>query len=564
MTRWLLILLCSTCFAQTQGNLPTVIQSCTADACNSGTPNTIPLKHVDSGTLLFGCQSRGFGANAIETLAITDTLTSTWHYSALTSGTDGGGNFFALQCYYTITGSAGADTLTFGGVTSGSFNESIADFGTGLSVDGSFVAATATGNPATVSASTMTAINGDLVIAGQGMNATNSVWATSPAQFAVYDPEGAQNSVAFLNAGAAGSQTITFNQETGSPRNVMTEWILAFSAALTITDTLLPDADKVQAYSATIHPIGGTGIYACTLQTGPLPTGLALGGTGNCTISGTVTGATGNYPITIRTTESGGGTHVDSSGLSIKVGTAFGTPAVVQSLVISGAGTGTFASDVTSGHAELVLAQGIARHVLGQGVILPTTNIGGSLTSTRGTVFTRALPIAGDFVPNLVYLGCVTSSGPETIHFTDNQTNGTIINMIMVELSNTQPVLDMGVLKTIFSATTPFTFTSSSLTVPVNNESLFSSIGSLDTSGGSSITPTAPFANIGTGTVDELFNGSYDLSASSGSNSMVATISAPATTMVSNLLLALRPEISGLLCGGTPLPPPTKYKSQLF
>ncbi len=80
-----------------------------------------------------------------------------------------------------------------------------------------------------------------------------------------------------------------------------------------------PGATVNVPYTGTIGVSGGTGPYSCTLITGPLPAGLTLGA--NCVITGTPTTA-GNYPITVKGTDSGSPVTTGTSVVTIVVSPA--------------------------------------------------------------------------------------------------------------------------------------------------------------------------------------------------------------------------------------------------
>jgi hypothetical protein len=528
----------------------------------------IVFLHVDSGDLLIGCQSR----TSVGSPTIVDSQLNTWTLSPTASGSSNTN----VQMFHAFASASGAVTITFSGVSSARV-ESVADFKGVSAQDGSYVTAVDNTSPASITANVTTGVIGSLVIACEGMSADNQTASTG--QYASYDAEGTQSYITFRNADAAGSYGITYSQyvATGNTRCCLAEVIGAFSPpSLAITDTLLPDADKVQAYTATIHAVGGTGTYACALQSGTLPTGLTLGGTGNCTIAGTVTGAVGNYPITIRVTESGGGTHVDSSSLSIKVGAVFGTSAVVQSHT-SITATNVFSSNIVSGHGILVSMYGYARHASpGEGYVVPLGTSGGNVSDSRGTVFQRVLPFIGGDRPNLDFFGCATSSGADTITFTDNQGNGTVVGNVIAEISNVQPTLDFGVITSAQGPnTSPFTFVSNSLNIPVNGVTMFaSSATGAYSSSQPTITPVAPATDLGTTFDVDRFDLAATLGVASGGTTQTTTVtstlancfgSTHCTNLDNKLLFGIRPGISGLPCGGTPVnASKVIHHSQLF
>lgn len=110
-----------------------------------------------------------------------------------------------------------------------------------------------------------------------------------------------------MSAGIAGAQ-----QTASQPLT------LTVAAKLTITTTTLPAAVINTAYSASISYVGGTGPYSCTITSGALPAGLALGTATatSCPLSGTPT-ASGNFSFTVEVIDGPSGQRAHVAGSAI-------------------------------------------------------------------------------------------------------------------------------------------------------------------------------------------------------------------------------------------------------
>ena len=552
------LVLAASCLAQTNVNLPTIVDSITGEASNGGSATTIS-KYVTSGDMLVGL-ARG----SLPT--ITDTCSTSFSNVDFTydETSIGRGGPYPVRMFYGVAACSGLDTVT-GSVPLGSVNEwGLTELTSGLTFDASGITTAVLGTTLTPTATST--VNGDIGIAGFVNSVDKNGQPITPSQIA-YDMDAGGDTnhlMAWANFGAAGSQSISYtplqspsfagNFDGGAA-------IILFKHALAVATTLLPNCDKTQACAMTLQAVGGTGSYTWTVQTGTLPTGLSLNASTGA-ITGTVSGAVGNYPIVFRVTESGGGTHADSSGLFINVGATFGTPTIVQSAFSAPQASNlAYSSNVSSGHTLLVLFKGTVRHG-SEGFVLPQSGSGGGITDSLGTVWTRGAPInpAGT-VPIVPYIGCATNSGPDTVTFTDNQSQGSGEAIALLELSSTQHVFDLGVFGTFFGrATSPFTITTPSYTIPVNNMALFSS-GNAELNGGgggTTTTPSAPFSLLGVAApacTFSCFDVSIDFGVAAGTITASATVTSsfPNDTNGSEIIFGLRPDISSIACGGTPV-----------
>lgn len=108
-----------------------------------------------------------------------------------------------------------------------------------------------------------------------------------------------------MSAGIAGAQ-----QTASQP--------LTLTVAAKLTTTTLPAAVINTAYSASISYVGGTGPYSCTITSGALPAGLALGTATatSCPLSGTPT-ASGNFSFTVEVIDGPSGQRAHVAGSAI-------------------------------------------------------------------------------------------------------------------------------------------------------------------------------------------------------------------------------------------------------
>jgi Putative Ig domain len=109
---------------------------------------------------------------------------------------------------------------------------------------------------------------------------------------------------------------------------------------LQVTTSSLPGAVQGIRYSTSVAATGGVPPYSWIVTTGPLPAGLTLSGTG--ILSGTPTGGTGIFPITVQVTDTLGSTASSAAmPLNVNAGplviTTVALPAGIQSVPYSAA-----------------------------------------------------------------------------------------------------------------------------------------------------------------------------------------------------------------------------------
>ncbi|MEK9722255.1 MAG: Ig domain-containing protein, partial [Rhodospirillaceae bacterium] len=122
----------------------------------------------------------------------------------------------------------------------------------------------------------------------------------------------------------ASAETGTYNftlQATDSDSNTDTQaFTLTVTATLTIDTTTLSDGTQGSGYSQALSISGGTPPYTCTVQSGSLPSGASLGGTGNCTITASELTGTGEASFTIRVTDDVAATDDQALTLTVSGG----------------------------------------------------------------------------------------------------------------------------------------------------------------------------------------------------------------------------------------------------
>ena len=124
---------------------------------------------------------------------------------------------------------------------------------------------------------------------------------------------------------------------------------------LTLTS---PTGTAIQnvAFSQTLTVSGGVAPYTCLLETGTFPAGIAVSNL--CVVSGTTAAATGNYPVTIRVTESSTGPgsyfEVKNYALPVAAATVPGAPTIGAATPGNGAASITFTAPGSNGGSAII------------------------------------------------------------------------------------------------------------------------------------------------------------------------------------------------------------------
>lgn len=134
-------------------------------------------------------------------------------------------------------------------------------------------------------------------------------WGTAPYTWTVFTgvlPGGLGLSSGGTVSGTPIDNTGTYEFTTLATDSTATSQTQTYSLLLlpeiSITPTVLPDATQNSAYSQQLTATGGAGPFSYALQSGSLPTGITLSGSG--LISGTPTGTPGPYNFIVRATDS--------------------------------------------------------------------------------------------------------------------------------------------------------------------------------------------------------------------------------------------------------------------
>lgn len=423
-----ILLLASTCFAQVQGNRPTVVD-CAQDRAGGNTPgvilwpesvsanDTIVLGFLTSNTNTFTLADDGAaGAGAWTTTSVTTT-------PAPQNGTD------VWMAWKRFSGS-GRPTITLTQTSGTGYFYMQGCRYSGLNgTDGSVATAT-TSNPggtlATLSTSNTTTTNNDVLVSamGAGPFGTND-FTISNTESPVHEGTASPPISAFfstLYAGAAGSITATNRIFGDSGANsTFAMQTLAFKPdAIKIADTILPDAGSGVSYSAQLHCIGGTAGQTYSLFGGSLPAGITLN-TATGLISGSST-ATGAYSPQFKCTD---GTVTSAAQiLSLQVGGTLGIPNVrqINNSWSGDNGGGFFDMNVNCGSTLIVVARGDDTHG-GQGFQQAVNGVNNKISDTFGSTWRIMTgPVTGNGAfPIVVYVATVTQSGVDMVTVGNNQ-----------------------------------------------------------------------------------------------------------------------------------------------
>lgn len=426
--RWLIttVVLAASCFAQTQGNRPTVIDAYIDRAGSNSAGNIIWGDNVSTGQRIVLCFNTKHDGS---TFSLADSQGNTYTSTTPTT-TPAPGNDTDVWMAYTTAGSNGALTVTLTETSGTGFFYMVgARFPADGGIDGSVATQTAA-SPAgptfigTMTTSNTTTKNNDLLISCGGGGATFGGRIVSPsdgehlAANVSASPVIAEE-MAMLHAGAAGTITHTFNIWGGSSTFAMQT--LAFKpASILLTDTAMPDAGAGVAYSAQLHGYGGGAgfTYACT--------GLPANGFSLNTGTGVISASNPTATTSIGCTVTDGTTTSATDNLTITVGSALNVPNIRQyNNTWSGDnGGGNFTMNAQCGSLIVVFARGDDTHGT-EGWVQSATGTNNKVSDTFGSTVRRfAGPISGQQPwPFAVYIiGPLTKSGSDTVTVANNQT----------------------------------------------------------------------------------------------------------------------------------------------
>ena len=162
-------------------------------------------------------------------------------------------------------------------------------------------------------------------------------------------------------------------------------------ATLVLTGGVLPVGVVGTPYSSTIPVIGGTAPYSCTITSGTLPSGLALGA--NCVISGTPTAAA-VVTLGVKATDNGGQTASGVAVLTVTPATLIlsggvlpvgvvGTPYTATIPVVGG--TSPYSCTILSGTLPAGLTLGANCSISGTPTAPAVVTLGVKVTDSEST-----------------------------------------------------------------------------------------------------------------------------------------------------------------------------------
>jgi hypothetical protein len=400
-----------------------------------------------------------------------------------------------------------------------------------------------------------TTANGDLLLvyAASGTNNSFQFYGTYPQQLVSGTSGGyASDSMFFVNLGLAGAQSYTQVYNTIASGGPVAKWAvlaLAFKpSAISVTSDALPHGAQGTAYKACLSGVGGAGAY--TFAVTGLPGWASLNTSTGC-ITGTPN-ANGTTALSATVTD---GTLTSSArSLSLGIGSSFGTITPVQNNINSG----TFSSNVTSGN--VILMQSWGPEQFGSDVYVWSSAGQGAVSDSRGTIFKRIFPITkvpgtGNGAPNELYIGCLTSSGANTVSILGNTP------IAVSEWSGAQSVVDDGTNGASAGyPSSPFSVTTANYTAQVANETLIATAAVGKSLPGETAVVNAPFTTLYSGAIggtSELSLLGYDQVTTATTYTATTTVTAAGQftgNAVATQLVGLRQEIAGLGCAGT-IPP---------
>ena len=541
-------------WSQTHGFRSDLVQSNSPGQNGAGTASYVYLDNVTSGDLLVFCHNWNVGG---QSPTVSDTQTNTWTAGTQVSANDGSG-ISVVQCWWTSAGSTGADTVTISSLTVRS--GTIAEFSNMSATRDVEAQATTTTNAHSLTTTPTTTLNGDLCVSFAGQwSATSNIYPGASGNVAGGNGSNVAHTMRYDVAGVAGAQSFTLNENQFlQPPGwaMVTECFQP--AAISIVTSALPHGAETTAYKACLLSQGGAGALTWSALSG-LPGWATLNASTGC-ITGTPN-AIGTSTVNFQVTD---GTHTTTRSLTLGTGASFATPTLVQHKAFVAANTNAYSSNVTGGNLLIVNVWG--REAGGSATWYPEfTGANNVLSDTRGTAWQRIYPIVGvpgnnssaNGAPILTFAGCAPSSGPDTVSYTVNLNNGTGTaqgNTSLEEWSGAQIVIDDGAGGTIAGAAGSTLSVSATLTTQVANEV----VHLLGTEG----VTQAPVVNAPFSTIDSNVSASLDLAsgqetaatAGNYTGTLANGITGSSNTDVMAVeLFGLRPDITGLVCGGSPV-----------
>jgi hypothetical protein len=468
-------LFCLDLHAQTQGNLPQIIDGYTSSGqlqCSSPRSNCVKTAEagvvgdlVVVGYVDFTSAGPPWTVNSL--LGNVCTTSGTFVVSTAT--------IELAACPITVPG---VDELSVSTCTGCLMEYSRYAHITGTQ-DGSVATVTSSTGAGLFSAATSktTTVNGALLVSASFIQANSAVVTPGPDVNYAVAPNGNFN-MTFRNTGVAGAYSSThyFNLDAGHAGGTITA---AFKpSGIGIVDTVLPYCANGQPLVAQLHAVGGSGAYTFSATAGA-PGWLSVSSSG--ALTGTC--ATGISTVTFQVTD---GTLTSTTNLAVKVfASAYLTPTVADSGFYSADnGGGSFTiSGTNCGDMIVLYAAGDDTHGT-TGYVQAVNGLGNFVLDSKGSSVVRAPVISGGYqVPEGVYLiGPLPSGGSDQITLANNTTASSALHefSFWARVSGVQPIVDLpAITNQTTSSTSPI---ATSYTTPVANELLIAGGGN-DNSG---------------------------------------------------------------------------------
>jgi hypothetical protein len=195
-------------------------------------------------------------------------------------------------------------------------------------------------------------------------------------------------------AGTEGSYAITVTASNGIDPDAVIHLTLVVAPHLAITSSVLPNGAVGAAYSGIVEATGGQPPYTFTVDSGSLPAGLTMDGSG--LITGSPIGPTGTYTFTVKAVDSDDPQEVATKELSITV-VKGATTLAVDPVVLQTSGL-----NVRVGIVKATLTGGFpAQPIAGQTVVFKAgaTTVCTGVTGADGKVTCKM-----DVVPTLLVI----------------------------------------------------------------------------------------------------------------------------------------------------------------
>jgi hypothetical protein len=238
---------------------------------------------------------------------------------------------------------------------------------------------------------------------------------------------------------APGTYVITIRATDGNNvSSLFSQVIVIGDSALGFSSNQVPDVTVNTAYTTKLAVSGGTGPYTFTLASGALPSGLTLAADG--TVSGTAT-TPGSYPVSLRVTDSTGGTAVVAITFIVKAT----VPVSIVTTALPSGSPGTmyeYTIVATGGQAPYTFALA-PESTLPTGLSLSTAGVlSGAVASNRTESFVVVVTDAAGATSRRTLTLIVGAGGPRLPNATlPAGTVGTAYDLTLAPAGGTAPYM---------------------------------------------------------------------------------------------------------------------------